>query len=440
MKRRLHFLIHDLGGGGAEAVLVRLVNRLDRTLFDVSVTVLFGGGVREADLAPDVRFRAVFPRTIPGNRVWMKLLSPAALHRLCVKGRHDALIAFLEGPSARVIAGCPDPDTALVAWIHSTVTADTFARSFRSRDEAVACYGRMDGLVCVSGGVRDAFEAASGLTGRAVILPNALDAPAIRRAAAAPAIPPLGGDRAGGDKTGGASPGGGASAVYRLCAVGTLKPGKGFDRLLRIMERLAADGVPARLYILGDGPLRRRLEAYARTHGLADSVTFLGYRPNPYPIIAACDLLVSASRAEGFSTAVAEALILGVPVVAADTSGMAELLGGDGACGGVIVPNDEAALYEAVRALCLDPARLGRLRRNAAERGRMFDGDRPVRAAEDAILRLIDRKAGQSAGGAPQPTPHAAVPPPPSQYRSSVGGPRPSPGKPRKRRRKKGKP
>ena len=43
--KKILFLIHDLGHGGAEKVLVNLVNNMDRTKFDITVMALFGGGV-----------------------------------------------------------------------------------------------------------------------------------------------------------------------------------------------------------------------------------------------------------------------------------------------------------------------------------------------------------------------------------------------------------
>ena len=52
--KKILFLIHDLGQGGAEKVLINLVNNMDCTQFDVSVTVLFGGGVNEQFLNPDI--------------------------------------------------------------------------------------------------------------------------------------------------------------------------------------------------------------------------------------------------------------------------------------------------------------------------------------------------------------------------------------------------
>ena len=59
------FLIHDLGQGGAEKVLVNLVNNMDLTRFDVSVIALFGGGVNEQFLRPEIKYRSIFSRITP---------------------------------------------------------------------------------------------------------------------------------------------------------------------------------------------------------------------------------------------------------------------------------------------------------------------------------------------------------------------------------------
>ena len=61
------FLIHDLGVGGAEKVLVNLVNNMDRSKFDISVTALFGGGVNEQFLKSDIHYRSIFSREFRGN-------------------------------------------------------------------------------------------------------------------------------------------------------------------------------------------------------------------------------------------------------------------------------------------------------------------------------------------------------------------------------------
>ena len=138
--RKVLFLIHDLGQGGAEKVLVNLANNMDHSKFDISVTALFGGGVNEQFLAPDIHFRAVFPKEVPGNSKLMKLLTPNQLHNLCVKEHYDIEVSYLEGPSARVISGCQNPNTKLVSWIHvEQHTMKQLSASFRSEREGRNC-------------------------------------------------------------------------------------------------------------------------------------------------------------------------------------------------------------------------------------------------------------------------------------------------------------
>ena len=85
MKTKILFLIHDLGPGGAEKVLVNLVNNMDRSKFDITLLSLFAGGVNERFLKSDIRYRTIFSRTFRGNSHIMKLLSPKQLHKLFIK-------------------------------------------------------------------------------------------------------------------------------------------------------------------------------------------------------------------------------------------------------------------------------------------------------------------------------------------------------------------
>ena len=112
------FLIHDLGEGGAEKVLVNLVNNMDTSQFDITVMTLFDVGVNKQFLSPNIKYRTCFSKMIRGNSHLMKLLSPQQLHRWLIKDEYDIEVAYLEGPCARVISGCQNTKTKLVSWIH----------------------------------------------------------------------------------------------------------------------------------------------------------------------------------------------------------------------------------------------------------------------------------------------------------------------------------
>lgn len=365
------FLIHDLGHGGAEKVLVNLVNNLDREKFDISVTALFGGGVNEQFLKPDIHYRAVFPRAFRGNSHVMKLFSPRRLHKLCVKEHYDIEVSYLEGPSARIISGCPDAGTRLVSWIHiEQKTKQRAASSFRSYREALACYRRFDRTVCVSDTVRRDFLSLIPLERPVDVLYNTNESAQIVRLSAEAVEPGL------------FSP-----DELKLVGVGKLLQNKGFDRLLAIVGRLRAEGLPVHLYLLGVGPMQAELERYAAENGLQDAFTLLGYRTNPYKYVAKCDLFVCASHAEGFSTAATEALIVGTPVCTVEVSGMKEMLGEHNEWG-IVTENDDEALYRGLRALLRDPALLAHYKQQAAERGKTFSTEHTTKAVEEMLLGL----------------------------------------------------
>ncbi len=368
--KKVLFLIHDLGQGGAEKVLVELAGHMDPTRFDVTVLALFGGGVNEPFLSPRVRLLHGHPRAFPGNSRVMKLSSPERLFRRYVKEKYDVIVSYLEGPSARIVSGCPRDGTKLVSWIHCTMKSrEELAVGFRSYEEARRCYARFDRSVFVSEGVRDAFCTLAEAPGPCVLY-NTVDSRGILEKAAGPVgeeLPPVEGSR--------------------LVGVGKLEPGKGFDRLLRAHERLRKeDGLPVHTCLLGRGSEGQKLEQWVRDHGLEGSVTFLGYQTNPYRYVAKCDLFVCPSFAEGFSTAATEALIVGTPVLTTRVSGMEEMLG-DGEYG-VIVDNDEEALYQGLRDMLTAPGKLEHYRQKARERGAFFSTEKTVRAVEEMLESL----------------------------------------------------
>ena len=370
MKKKILFLIHDLGQGGAEKVLVNLVNNMDRTKYDISVTALFGGGVNEQFLAPHIHFRAVFPVEIPGNSKLLKLLTPAQLHKLCVKEHYDIEVSYLEGPSARVISGCQGTDTRLVSWIHvEQHTMKNLAGSFRSEREARQCYNRFDQTICVSQYVHDDFCRILNFQKPCRVLYNTVESQKILELSKEDASKLKQDDK------------------IRFVAVGSLKPSKGYDRMLRIIRRLRDEGYPVQLYILGIGPLQQALEQQIADQQLQDSVTLLGYDTNPYQYVAKCDLFICASHAEGFSTAATEALIVGTPVCTVEVSGMKEMLGENDEWG-IVTPNDENALYQGIKRLMDDTALLAHYKAKAVQRGKAFSTGNTVRAVEEMLENL----------------------------------------------------
>lgn len=145
--------------------------------------------------------------------------------------------------------------------------------------------------------------------------------------------------------------------VAVIISMGRLSRQKGFDVLIRAFAELRQSR-EARLILIGDGPAAEReaLEALARELGVTDDLSLLGYRKNPFSLLAQADLYVCASRWEGASNALLEALACGLPLVATDCpTGNRELLR-DGRNGTLAPVEDPEALAAAMLAQLDRPA------------------------------------------------------------------------------------
>ena len=369
MKKKVLFVIHDLGQGGAEKVLVNLVNNMNRETFDITVLSLFGGGVNEQYLKPHIHYQTVFKRSIPGNSKLMKTLTPNKLHKLFIKKNYDIEVSYLEGSSARIVSGCPNENTKLVSWIHVEQHAmNVLASSFRNDQEAIDCYNRFDKIICVSEYVKNDFSSIIDFYKPCEVLYNTVESDKIRSLAYENSLIKIDGR-------------------INLIAVGTLKPSKGYDRLLKIVNRLTDMNYPVRLNILGIGSYEKQLKQMVQQLNISDNVVFWGYDTNPYKYVADCDLFVCASHSEGFSTAATEALIVGTPVCTVEVSGMKEMLGENNEYG-IVTENSEEALYEGIKKLLNNPELLTHYKKQAEIRGQYFSTENTVKAVEDMLLNL----------------------------------------------------
>ena len=366
--KKVLFFIHDLGPGGAEKVLVNLVNHMDPTQFDITVMTMIGGGVNEQFLKPHIRYLACFKGLPRGHTQLLKLWSPERLHSWFVRDKYDIEVAYLEGPAARVISGCPHKDTKLVAWIHCSPTPENVKIGFRSLKEAQETYRKFDNVVCVSSTVEQMLRKNIHGLKRSQVLFNTNDSQQILHRAAEPMEQKL------------------AEGV-QLISVGKIIPVKAFDRLIRIHARLRQEGYQLHTSILGVGAQQSEMEALCKKLDVTDSVSFLGYQTNPYQFVANSDLYVCSSLSEGFSTSATEALIVGTPVCTVEVSGMKEMLGENNEYG-VITENSEEGLYQGIKSLLDDPALLVHYKKQAQERGKIFSTENTVNAVEEMLVSL----------------------------------------------------
>jgi glycosyltransferase involved in cell wall biosynthesis len=139
-----------------------------------------------------------------------------------------------------------------------------------------------------------------------------------------------------------------------IVSVGRLVRQKGHRHLLRAWPRVIAAHPRARLLIVGEGPLRRKLTHEAEALGVLDSITFTGWRTDVAALLPLADICVQPSLWEGFGLALLEAMAAGTCVIASRASTIPEIVL-DGQTGRLVPPGDSEALAEAVLALLADP-------------------------------------------------------------------------------------
>ena len=135
--------------------------------------------------------------------------------------------------------------------------------------------------------------------------------------------------------------------VPTIIFVGRLSAEKRVDLLLESFQALIQRR-PARLLIVGSGPLKTSIEREIAARGLAACCCLTGFVPNVLPLIRNSAVLVLPSDYEGFGNVLVEAMACGTQVIATDCPhGPAEILG-NGQFGLLVPMNDPSALETAI--------------------------------------------------------------------------------------------
>lgn len=370
---KILFLINTLGGGGAERVLVNLVNNMDTSVFDITVETMFGEGVNAALLHKNIRRIAKNDPCPPGIAYLFRFMSERALYKHFIGNEHyDILVAYMHGAPVKVIAGCPDANVKKIAWLHNGDPATgTFFRFWNKESEAFKAYARCDAVVGVSESVSAAFSKYTGNKKNMRVVYNTNDVCKITQAAKMPADIPF-------DKN-----------SINLVSVGRLGKEKGYERLLTVCKKLRMEGLPLTVNIIGSGSEESTLRQLIAEQEATDWFHLIGFRDNPYAYVAKADLFVCSSRTEGLSTAVTEAVILGVPVVSTDVSGAKEILGENNEYG-IVTENSEEGIFSGIKQMLLNKNNLTYYAQKAKKRASFFATEKTVKEAEDLFKAVLN--------------------------------------------------
>lgn len=169
--------------------------------------------------------------------------------------------------------------------------------------------------------------------------------------------------------------------------VGRLIPVKGYEILL---EAVAGIELDFRLLIMGDGPLKDRLERVSLELGLADKVKFLGFISDVSRMLSGLDIFVLPTLGEGFGLVLLEAMAHRLPIVSTNTMAVPEIVE-DQKTGILVPPRDVAALKEAIELLIRAVDQRAKMGKRGWEKLiRMFSVDKMVYQTGGLYQELLD--------------------------------------------------
>ena len=330
MNDKTAFYIPNLGGGGAQRVIVNLATCFAEKGRDVDLVVAGASGPLLAEVPEGVRLidlgaGGVFG-SLPGLVSYMRRARPAAMLSTMSHCNAVAVLARIFSRSRM----------RLVLREANTLTFHRYRRP-SARERAVyylmmALYSRADMVVANS------LDTASDLVTHGItdedgviVIHNPIVSPSLFEKQSEAAGHPWFDD----------------PDVPVVIGVGRLHPQKDYETMIRAFGRVR-EKRPARLMILGKGSERERLLTLAGDLGLEDDVELPGYVPNPHAYIARASVLALSSRWEGFGNVLVEALAAGTPVVSTKCPGGPVEILDHGMFGKLVPVGDAEKFAEAV--------------------------------------------------------------------------------------------
>lgn len=297
-RQKIFFVLPSFAAGGAERVLITLMNGLNRERYAPTLISLKRDGALRPLVAPDI------PVIAPYNFRKVSWSVPF-LGWLWRAKKPDIVISTMAHMNFAVLLSCIFMPRRTKVLVREAITP-SYMDGMTNHPTLVRwlyrlLYPRADTIICPADIIIDQFKSLVRLhTDRFALLYNPVDVEKITRQISADANKDT-------------------SIIHFVCA-GRLHPQKGFDRLI---ESLATAQLPFgwRLDIWGEGDKYAALSALIDRHGLNGRVFLNGYTSNPWAEMAKADAFLLPSRYEGLPNVALESLTVGTPVIAMNSAG-----------------------------------------------------------------------------------------------------------------------
>ncbi len=376
--KKILFILPSLTMGGLERLQVNLANALVARGHDVTILMLDNIRDLESELDSKVHlqykpYKKTWFAKLPYIRskfyddgMWETRTSPKKLHEYYVGSeKYDVEIAFFRGLSIKIVSGCTDKTVKKLAWVHNDFSkAVGYNNNFKSIDDVIKAYKRFDNVVCVSNQAKEGFVSVLGDLDNLKIIYNLSPIEKIIELSKKNIVESN------------------VKHNFNLVVVARLvDDAKGQLRLINVIDKLNKNGLDVGLTIVGDGVDKDKISQKINELNAGEYINMVGMQKNPYPYIRGADLLVCSSYFEGYNLTVAEALILGVPVLSTKCAGPCEIL--ENGKYGLLVENSEEGLFEGLLKLIRDKDLFEYYKKMAIKRRDFFSEEKIIKQVEE---------------------------------------------------------
>lgn len=370
--KKILFGITSLTLGGAERVLVDIANQLS-SKYDITIFTIYAKGELESQLFEKIKVKSLSNKSYFELSKFQKYISMPLkvlllkrwIYGKKIKENYDTEIAFLEGPITRLFSS-KNLDTRKMAWIHNDISL-VFGNGIKARlkkqiDKKV--YQKYEKLIFVSKDNLEKFKKIyPDLNNKKEVIYNYINKENVIKKAKEEQLEQF------------------SPKDINLVTVARLVEQKAIDRLIRVHKKLIDNDFNHNIYVIGDGPLRIKLEEQIKEQKVKNTFQLLGKRENPYPYMNKADCFCLLSYFEGYGMVLEEAKILGKPIVITDTAAREAV---ENYQNSTILENNEEAIYKGLKEVILKGKKV------RIENKKEYDNTKII----EKIIDLLEEKQG----------------------------------------------